>query len=120
MGGRECEKMGRKRNGEGKKKRKNGREERGKLASVCVWVEEKKNGRINEGVVVCVEKKMEGRVEKLREVRDAPVVSGVWGKKWRRMGNGGAGRESNVVSRVGKKKRKKKNGRKMGAAGLGK
>ena len=39
MGGREWEEMGRKRNGEGKK---NGREEMGKSASVCVWVEEKK------------------------------------------------------------------------------
>ena len=43
--------------------------------------EEKKNGRINEGVVVCVEKKMGRKVEKWREVGDAPTVSGVWGKK---------------------------------------
>ena len=59
MGGREWEKMGRKRNGEGKK---NGREEMGKSARVCVQVEEKKikNGRRNEGVVVCVEKKKWG------------------------------------------------------------
>ena len=42
-----------------------------------------KNGRKNEGVVVCVKKIkiMGGRVEKWREVEDAPAVSRVWGKK---------------------------------------
>ena len=42
-----------------------------------------KNGRRNEGVVVCVKKIkiMGGRVEKWREVEDASAVSRVWGKK---------------------------------------
>ena len=48
---------------------------------MCAFGWKKKNGRKNEGVVVCVEKKMGRRVEKWREVGDAPTVSGVWGKK---------------------------------------
>ena len=64
-----------------KKKKKKWKRGDGKIGQCVHLGGRKKNGGRNEGVVVCVEKKMEGRVEKLREARDAPVVSGVWGKK---------------------------------------
>ena len=93
MGKREWEKMGRKeeRKWKGKEmsKKKKWKRWDGKIGQCVHLGGRKKNGRRNEGVVVCVEKKMGRRVEKWREVGDAPTVSGVWGKKWKRMGNEG-------------------------------
>ena len=67
----------------GKEKKWGRKKKRWENRPVCVfWWKKKKKKKIEEEmrVVVCVEKKNWGRVEKWREVGDAPAMSGVWRK----------------------------------------